>query len=309
MNENLTDILRAQHGVATRFQVATTSTTRSDIERLVHRGILEARPPNLVVLLAAPTTWRQRAIIAAFSTHPDAAVSHGTAGRLHELDGFEHYSPLHVTVRHGVRPTTPANINVTVHQTRMWDRSDVTHVDNIPVRTIPLTLIDILATLDERRTIAALDSALRKGVSIEYIQHVVAGRVRQGRKGPLPLLVMLDQRTNARLPRSWFQRLASGLLAARGLRFDDEVPVRSTDGSLLAELDLALPALKIGVECQSWRWHATPEARRKDAQRKRALRRLGWEIVEVWWGDLNRMDEVAETVRVIIDDRIPKLDV
>ncbi len=309
VNEQLAEILRGQHGVANRFQVATTSTTKAELETLIRRGVLRTRPPNLVVLAAAPNSWTQRAMIAAMSTHPDAMVSHGSAARLHELDGFTGYTPMHVTVRHGVRPTTPKSLNVTVHQTRAWAPGDAVRISNIPVRNVPLTLIDILATLDERRTVMALDSALRNGVTIEHIQHVVAGRVRQGRKGPIPLLLMLDQRTNKRLPRSWFQRLASELLAANGLRFDDEVPVHTPDGKLLAELDLALPALKIGVECQSWRWHATPDARRKDAQRKRALRRLGWEIVEVWWADLDRMAEVADTVRVIIDERVLKLDV
>ena len=71
----------------------------------------------------------------------------------------------------------------------------------------------------------------------------------------------------------------------------------------IARLDLALPDLFIGVECQSWRWHATPTARADDARRRRRLRALGWEIVEVWWTDLDRLDEVLDELVTLIDQR------
>jgi hypothetical protein len=54
------------------------------------------------------------------------------------------------------------------------------------------------------------------------------------------------------------------------------------------------------VECQSWAWHATPAARRADARRKRRLRRLGWDVTELWWSDRSRMDEVVDDVREAI---------
>jgi very-short-patch-repair endonuclease len=76
-------------------------------------------------------------------------------------------------------------------------------------------------------------------------------------------------------------------------------------GVLLAELDLARPASKIGVECQSWRWHATPTARAADARRRRMLRQLGWEIVEVWWSDLDDLDGVVAELCLLIDRRRP----
>jgi very-short-patch-repair endonuclease len=82
----------------------------------------------------------------------------------------------------------------------------------------------------------------------------------------------------------------------------DEHPVYAGD-RLLAELDLAIPELRVGIECQSWRWHGTPEAQRRDAARKRALRRLGWEIADVWWSDLDRIDDIFDTVQVIAAER------
>ncbi|MCB9395265.1 MAG: hypothetical protein H6514_16550 [Acidimicrobiaceae bacterium] len=97
------------------------------------------------------------------------------------------------------------------------------------------------------------------------------------------------------------------LLGDDGLATVDEHPVCASDSSRLAVLDLAIPALMIGVECQSWRWHATPTARANDARRRRRLRALGWEIVEVWWSDLERLDEVAAELRLLIERRVPTI--
>jgi very-short-patch-repair endonuclease len=83
----------------------------------------------------------------------------------------------------------------------------------------------------------------------------------------------------------------------------DEHAVRDpVTGRLLAELDLADPVLRIGVECQSW-WHGSPGATARDAARKRRLRLLGWELVELWWTDLTRIDEVVKEVEYLIDQR------
>jgi hypothetical protein len=131
-------------------------------------------------------------------------------------------------------------------------------------------------------------------------KEVVAGRRPTGRGQP-----RFATDVDSTLPRSWFQRLASRLLADAGIVTVDEHRVFDS-GRLLAELDLAIPDVLIGIECQSWRWHATPEAQRRDAARRRALRGLGWEIVDLWWSDLERIDDVLATVMVIVAERRSK---
>lgn len=146
---------------------------------------------------------------------------------------------------------------------------------------------------------------LRSGDSPTWIRSVAERWKGHGVAGPPTVLALLDERVDGRLPRSWFQRLAKRALQARGLVLVDEYPVEASDGRLLAELDLAIPELRIGVECQSWRWHSTPTARAADASRKRRLRLLGWELVEVWWSDLHRLDEVMEELLLLIERRTP----
>jgi very-short-patch-repair endonuclease len=117
--------------------------------------------------------------------------------------------------------------------------------------------------------------------------------------------MLLGERVDNRLPRSWFQRVASRVLAAAGIRLVDEYPVRDRRGILLAELDLADPVRKVGVECQSWQWHANPTAQHRDDRRKGTLRQLGWEIVDVWWSDLRMPQRIVDEVLYLLRTRDP----
>jgi hypothetical protein len=167
----------------------------------------------------------------------------------------------------------------------------------------PVALLQIARVLGRESAAKALDGMLRTGDSPIWIRQVAREWQGLGTSGPPTVIALLDERVDGRLPRSWFQRLANRMLTVRGLVLVDEFPVRATDGRPLAELDLAIPHLQIGVECQSWQWHSTPSARAADARRKRRLRLLGWEIVEVWWSDLDRIGEVVAELAYLVDRR------
>ena len=167
----------------------------------------------------------------------------------------------------------------------------------------PIALFGIDAVDCRDAAAQALASMLRAQDSAGWFAHVAHRFRRQGTSGPSVVLGLLHERIDGRLPRSWFQRLAKRALAGRDIRTVDEFPVGSASGDFLAHLDLAMPSLQIGVECQSWKWHATPTARAADARRRRRLKSMGWEIVEVWWSDLDHLDEVVDELRALIDRR------
>jgi len=137
----------------------------------------------------------------------------------------------------------------------------------------------------------ALDDALRRGKQPRWFLQTIERWQGKGVSGPNELRSMLTSRVGERIPRSWYQRRAHRALDELGVRLEHEVPV--FDGQeLLAELDLAAVERRCGLECQSWEHHATPAAVEHDVERKRRLRALGWEIVAMWWSDLERMDAV-----------------
>jgi hypothetical protein len=152
--------------------------------------------------------------------------------------------------------------------------------------------------VSEARVGQALDHVLRAGSSPRWIRQTGERLRRRGLHGPNVLLELLTERVNRRLPRSWFERLAKAVFDRAGIGLEHEYPVRDPAGRILASLDLADPAWRVGVECQSWTEHGSPGQRYGDVRRRRMLRALGWDIVEVWWWDLHRP---AEAITDVLD--------
>ena len=230
-------------------------------------------------------------------------ASHRTAARLHGLDGFNRCNEVHITLRYDQH--RHHHEGTVAHISRVLDGSDQLAIGGIPAVIIPVCLLQLAEQPDDAM-IKALEGSMRDGISPTWIRQVATRYERRGRLAPRLLLRALDERVNGTLPRSWFQRLASRLLADAGIETVDEFPIYESR-QLLAELDLAIPNLRIGIECQSWKWHATPDAQRRDAARKRRLRRLGWEIVDVWWSDLDRIDDVVATLLIAIGEHRSQL--
>lgn len=298
----LFDLMSRQHGAASTRQARDLGLSRRPIQRLVERGVLRRPAPGVVAVAGAPSTWHQRALVATLA--PGRAVlSHGAAARLHGLDGFERHPSIDVICRKGWWPDRSDDL--VAHVTRGPRDGEVVEVDGIRTLDVAATLTLLPPVAGVSLTARALDSALRHGHEIDELREVAGRWRRRGRSGPATLLLLLDEREGKTLPRSWFQRLASRLFERHGVRLVDEYPVRDERGILLAELDLAEPRRRIGIECQSWRWHATPEAQHRDARRRGRLRRLGWEIVDVWWRDLDHPNRVLAELEHLLITRQP----
>lgn len=290
------ELMAGQHGAATTNQVR--ESLRWDQQQSMVAGrVWKREGARVVTSRSSPTTWHQRVMVATLATR--GVASHASAARLHGLDGFQRSTELHITLRYDQR--RHQHPGTVVHVSRILDRSDQLVIDGIPAVIVPVCLLQI-AEHSTDAMIKALEGCMRDGISATWIRQIAARYQRPGRPATTRLLRALNERVDGTLPRSWFQRLASRLLADAGIETVDEYPIYE-GRRLLAQLDLAIPYLQVGVECQSWQWHATPEARRLDAARKRKLRRLGWEILDLWWSDLDRIDDVLATLRVAIADR------
>ncbi|MCU1366882.1 MAG: hypothetical protein JWN39_2521 [Ilumatobacteraceae bacterium] len=283
-------IMAAQHGVASDRQVRSCDVSADVQRRLVERGLLVRFAPSVVGDAGTETTWHRRAMAATLAPGAHAVLAGATAARLHRLDGFDDVERIIVVVDHGGRKRVGPG--VTVVQARYLTAADRTVGDGIPTLTVAATLVSLARVRHAARS-QALDAALRDGAKPIELRAEFARHRRHGARGPTEMISMLDQRVNARLPRSWFQRVAGELLLRYGIETVDEWVVADEHGNVLAELDLARVDLQVALECQSWEWHGTPSARRKDATRKRRLRRLGWEIIELWWSDLDHLEEVV----------------
>jgi hypothetical protein len=292
-----------QDSLATISQLLSVGLTEGLIRQRIRAGEWERSVHGVVALAGVAWTWRRRAQRALLASGAESALAAASAARMHGFDGYDRDDRLVVTAPDGGALRRRDGWS-TVRATRLRPR-DCVVVDGLRCVMRPVALVQVAATDGVDAAGRALDSMLRRGDSPEWLRSVAERWKGHGVAGPPTVLALLDQRVDGRLPRSWFQRLANRALQARGFRMVDEHPVYSPDGRLVAELDLAIPELRIGVECQSWRWHATPTARAADATRKRRVRLLGWELVEVWWNDLHRLDDVIAELLLLIDRRSP----
>jgi very-short-patch-repair endonuclease len=89
-------------------------------------------------------------------------------------------------------------------------------------------------------------------------------------------------------------------LVARGL----PRPVRQfeiwVDGKLIARIDLAFPQWKLGIELDSFRWHAARRAFRTDRQRGNRVAGLGWQLLRATTEDAQDSRELVEAAAAII---------
>ncbi|HEY4331049.1 MAG TPA: hypothetical protein VGM78_00705 [Ilumatobacteraceae bacterium] len=294
----LFELLSQQHGVASVRQLRALGVSLRRQQSLEASGALAIFGPGIVIATGNAPTWHQRAMAATLSV-PGSVLTGGAAARLHRLDGFSRHASMEVLAGRGARPSQVSN--VTTRRSRVLGAHDRHVIDHIPVTTVPVTLIQLAAGGHEVGQ--ALDSALRDGSHPRWLRDTFVRWRGNGVSGPATLLDLLADRVDRRLPRSWFQRMASEILVSHGIELEDEWPVHDADGRRVAELDLACVDLKVGVECQSWAWHGSPAAQYRDLQRKRTLGDMGWEIVEVWWSDLDRFDGPLRQLRRVIDER------
>jgi hypothetical protein len=106
---------------------------------------------------------------------------------------------------------------------------------------------------------------------------------------------MLEERLGAgRFAQSSFERHALRLVRSAGLpELVLQCPVRDHD--FVAYLDLGWPAIRWGLECDSLAFHSGKRAHESDRARRRRLKQLGWDLVEVTYDDVTKRP--AETGR------------
>jgi hypothetical protein len=293
-------IIRRQHGAISVSQVRAAGVTRQQERGLVGNGEWERAARAVIVAASSPDTWLRRAMVVTLVKPGRLSLSHRAAAHLLGFDGFRTPPRLEVVGDLGCRLQLP--LGATMHRSQVLGSSDLTRNSHIPTTNAATTLCQLAQVVAPERVAQALDHVLRSGSSPRWLRETGERLRRRGLHGPNVLLKLLEERVARRLPRSWFERLAEAVFAWAGIELEHEHAVRDASGRMLASLDLADPPSRVGVECQSWEHHGSPGQQYSDVRRRRLLRQMGWEIVEVWWWDLGRPEEVvADVLRALLD--------
>jgi very-short-patch-repair endonuclease len=199
-------------------------------------------------------------------------LSHESAAEHHGLDVVTTPLKPHVTVRR-----TQRRRNTKLPCFLHW--ADVPELDGAttPVRTI----LDCARTLPFCEALAIVDSALRKGLVTrdELLAAAIAVRG-PGRAQGIRLVEAGDARAASVLE----SVLRGRALEAGFHRFVPQFVI--ADDDFFARVDLADPYLRLVLEADSFAYHASREALRRDCRRYVNLAMRGWTLLRFSWEDV-----------------------
>ena len=288
----LASLASGQHQLFTAAQARAAGFSTATLSRDVRRGRYVALGGGLYSIAGAPETWARSVMALVLRT--GGWASHRSAARLLGLDTYRSVRSVEVSVAHGRGSRVRHG---TVHQSRAPELADVRPVDGIPCAGPGRSLVDLAAVESRFRLARALDDVRRLRLVADdvlyeaYLLHAV-----RGRPGMRKLGAALVDGLGLEITDSTFEFLAQGVFADAGL----PAPVlhhrvTEADGRLVAEVDLAFPALKVAVELDGKAFHLDSVAFERDRRKRNRLHELGWQVIVVTWSMLR--DDPATVVR------------
>ena len=188
-----------------------------------------------------------------------------TAAALHGFDGFWLVPPFHIAIRHDRSVTRIGHV---VHRCRDIVRLDTTIADGVPTISATRTIIDLAPTETAERLAAAIDSALRDGLTSEDFLH---GRIielrRRGRAGLARLVGVLEGNEITRGGHSWLERRFLQMMAQTGLPRPQTQQIVGRRNQRLIRVDCRFPGTNVVVELLGYRFHRTVMQMQGDAER------------------------------------------
>jgi very-short-patch-repair endonuclease len=173
---------------------------------------------------------------------------------------------------------------------------EITVKDGIPVTTVPRTLFDLAAVLDQRQLERAVNEAEVLRLWDELSLHDLLRRYPR-RPGTRVVRAVLEaRRAGSSFTRSDLEELF--------LRFADKHGLPRPETNVVVEggeVDCLWREQRLTIEVDGWETHRTRAAFERDREKSRILQAAGWRCVAVTYRQLlERPDEVARDVRRLL---------
>jgi hypothetical protein len=298
LDDRLLPVFCRQHWLVSLADVIVAGGSQQAASRRVQAGRWEQAERAVYRLVGPPVTWESRVLSLVLSTGDGAVASHFAAAALHGIPGIGKGTP-EISIPRG---REKRRSDARVHTSTDLDRCDHVMVDGIPCTDIDRTLLDLARRLGHARLLRAIEACRRAGtVDWSSLIRTLGRHARRGRPGIRRLRsVILANADRTEITDSDLELLALALLAEVGL----PTPVvhhRVYDGDrFVAEVDLALPDLKIAIELDGGA-HLDADVHERDLARQNDLILCGWTVLRFTWARLRaRPESVAAEVRAAI---------
>ena len=287
----IADVAGRQHGVVARRQLLELGLSAEGVDVRRENGRLHVLHRGVYTVGHEAVTRHGRWMAAVLAGGPGAVLSHHAAAVLWQLRDSRG-GPTDVTVTGQRR----ALKGIRFHRAAI-PPDERTTLHGIPVTSMPRTIFDLAADLDERPLERMINEAdylrLTDPLSLDDLL------IRYPRRKGAPKLrqALARRAAGATRTRSEMEELFLNLLERHGLprpRINAFIPG-------VGEVDCTWPAARLAVELDSRRAHATPAAFERDRERDRLLQARGWRVIRVTWRQLTeRPDQLMEDLERLL---------
>jgi very-short-patch-repair endonuclease/predicted transcriptional regulator of viral defense system len=288
-------------GIVTTAELLATGLSKAEVRSIIRRGVLTPvrRGVHAATGEAADLDGDRRLQIAAavalvgkcVASHRDAAVIHG-------LDLLERPPEGVISVirsrRFGSDADRAGRPGVRIHAVPL-PRAHVILQNQIPVTSVPRTVVDVARTTPFRDGVVITDSALRKGMTTKAdLRMVIAAMTRwPGIDTARDVVAFADRRAE-----SPFESIARVAFRDGGLpppRLQEWI---GDEWQIIGRVDFLWPEHQTIAEADGALKYADPDRARQQLQRDKELREAGYEVVHITWRELQRApDQVVASIR------------
>jgi len=286
--------LARHHGVITTAVLRSCGVPRSTIERLNCAGVLRSVRRGLFVISTAPNTLEQRCGILC-AAHPGGFVTGPTAGVLAELRRMPRTTSLHFAVPHGQHHHHLA-AGVHFRQTTALHPSHrVVRSDGIVVARWARLAFDLAADLSALDHLSVLQQLLHeRKVTREELVAIDRQLGHPARPGSGRFRRSIERLDGSAPNESHDEVRLAEALRARGIPIESQSRVVRASNGRTARVDLAVPAVRWGIELDIHPEHRTFEGQANGARRVRDLHLLEWQVEPVTEDDMTDVSAVAD---------------
>ncbi len=226
-----------------------------------------------------------------------------TAAALKGFDGYELSTPFQLVVPYN---RAPHRVDVVVHRMKTFNKLDVDSVHGIPCLSATRTLIEIARTESPKRLTAALDSAIRDGLTTEDFLHRRMMELRtRGRPGLDKLLRVMAGAELARGGHSWLERTFLELLGELGLPRPVTQQVMAQRQHKIIRVDCRFPDTNVIVELLGYEHHRTTMQMENDAERLNRLQLNGFAAMQFTYRHVvSRAAVMVDTLYELLPPRV-----
>jgi len=295
-------IFRRQHGHASVTQLAEAGVSRNARRRLVEGGALVSVHRSVLRIDSAPRTFESRCVAICLA-HPAAFITGASCGRIVGLRRMPPTEPICVCVPHGVHLAVG---DVVLRQSTKVSPLDFVRMGSgIVVASSPRLAFDLARDLSQLDHASVVEQLIQRKMCTMGTLGATARRLcHPTRPGSERFARTLIARGDRPAAESHPEVVLAAALRARGIPVEPQFRDLELPNGSSVRLDLAVPAIRWGIEIDVHPDHLLLDGTTKDKRRDRQCHRIRWQVERVTEIDLLDLEGLVDELAALYAERL-----